>query len=333
MKKLTIKEITERVRGFHGTSVTIDKNTYKNTYTKAKFIDKDYGEWWAYPKDVIRGHGHMRRGKASMVKKQTKKIEEVKKILHEKHNGLVTINEATYKGTNKRAILIDDVYGEWKAVVSNILRGNCHPKRVKENRKKTNLIKYGHENVFASEKIKKKIINTNLKKYGVEYPQQSEKIREKVKKRNLDKYGYEYTLQVPFIREQIVKTNLKKYGVKCTAQDPTTRMKQAKSANNSTVLRHWFSGEEIICQGSYERNAIYYFNNNKIDYNWQVQTFTMPSGKRYTPDCYLPNEDKWIEIKGYFWDDAQEKWEWFHSEYPNSELWNEKKLRNMGIIE
>ena len=30
--------------------------------------------------------------------------------------------------------------------------------------------------------------------------------------------------------------------------------------------------------------------------------------------------------------DAREKWDWFHKEYPNSELWNKKKLQNMGIL-
>jgi hypothetical protein len=31
-------------------------------------------------------------------------------------------------------------------------------------------------------------------------------------------------------------------------------------------------------------------------------------------------------------EDAKEKWEWFHSNYPNSELWNESKLKEMKIL-
>ncbi|KKM14938.1 hypothetical protein LCGC14_1701060, partial [marine sediment metagenome] len=27
-----------------------------------------------------------------------------------------------------------------------------------------------------------------------------------------------------------------------------------------------------------------------------------------------------------------EKWEWFHKEHPNSELWDKKKLKEMKII-
>ena len=33
---------------------------------------------------------------------------------------------------------------------------------------------------------------------------------------------------------------------------------------------------------------------------------------------------KWIEVKGYFWGDALEKWDWFKSIKSNSELWDKK---------
>ena len=33
--------------------------------------------------------------------------------------------------------------------------------------------------------------------------------------------------------------------------------------------------------------------------------------------CYLPTLDLWVEVKGYFWKDAKEKWESFCQEYPD----------------
>lgn len=57
----------------------------------------------------------------------------------------------------------------------------------------------------------------------------------------------------------------------------------------------------------------------------------MPDNKTYRPDCYLINKNLWIEIKGYFRNDAREKWDWFHEKYPNSELWNKKALKGIGI--
>ena len=49
-------------------------------------------------------------------------------------------------------------------------------------------------------------------------------------------------------------------------------------------------------------------------------------------DAVLLDENKWIEIKGYFRDDAKEKWEWFCSKYPSSELWDQKRLKEIGIL-
>lgn len=78
--------------------------------------------------------------------------------------------------------------------------------------------------------------------------------------------------------------------------------------------------------------VVNYFNEHQINYEWQSKTFTMPNGKTYRPDCYLPGENKWVEIKGYFRKDAKEKWEWFNETYSNSELWNKKKLKKLGIL-
>ena len=52
----------------------------------------------------------------------------------------------------------------------------------------------------------------------------------------------------------------------------------------------------------------------------------------YRPDFYLIEKNKWVEIKGYFRKDAQEKLEWSHNEYPNSELWDKTKLKEMKIL-
>ena len=109
-------------------------------------------------------------------------------------------------------------------------------------------------------------------------------------------------------------------------------MKAAKSQNNTKILKHWKTKEKIICVASYEVKVVQWLNKNKIEYLWQPKMFEMPNGKRYLPDVYIIGNDLWIEIKGYFRKDAKEKWEWFHNEYPNSELWNEDKLKEMEII-
>lgn len=129
-----------------------------------------------------------------------------------------------------------------------------------------------------------------------------------------------------------INTRIERYGFPYLMQNKDLAMKSCKTKNQITNLKHWKSGIEICCRGSYEVRTVQYFNDNKIDYDWQPKTFTMPDGRTYTPDCYLPELNLWIEIKGYFYDDAKEKWDWFRREYPNSELWNKVVLKEKNIL-
>ena len=129
------------------------------------------------------------------------------------------------------------------------------------------------------------------------------------------------------------ETCMERYGVEYRMQDPKFATQVAKAQTNSCILVHWKTNEEIVCVAGYEKRAVEYFNKNKIDFKWQHRTFKMPDGRTYRPDCYLIGKRKpWIEIKGYFRKNAKEKWEWFHREHPNSELWDEKKLKEMDIL-
>jgi hypothetical protein len=58
----------------------------------------------------------------------------------------------------------------------------------------------------------------------------------------------------------------------------------------------------------------------------------MPDGRTYRPDAYLPDRDLWVEIKGYFWQHSGGKWDWFHRDHSNSELWDEAKLKELRIL-
>lgn len=208
--------------------------------------------------------------------------------------------------------------------------------QIKAKRKQTNLERFGVENPSILPEIQAKQRQTNLLHHGVAYPAQSKQVREKLKQTNLSHWGVEYPSQNIEIQEKTKQTFLKKYGVDHPSKNKEISLKIARSTNQITVLKHWFSREDIECRGTYEVAVIEYFNKNQIDYNFQPQTFLMPNGYTYTPDIYLPNQNLWVEIKGTFrtWDptdDAEKKWNWFHGEYPNSELWSQNKLKELGL--
>jgi predicted nucleic acid-binding Zn-ribbon protein len=134
-------------------------------------------------------------------------------------------------------------------------------------------------------------------------------------------------------KEKSQQTFLRKYGILHNMKDRDMALKNARSSNSVTIKHHWKTGEELVCIAGYEPKVVDYLNSNKINYLWQPEVFQLSTGKTYRPDVYLVDEDKWIEIKGYFRGDAWEKWEEFHSKIkPNSELWGKEKLKSLKLL-
>jgi hypothetical protein len=131
--------------------------------------------------------------------------------------------------------------------------------------------------------------------------------------------------------ERSRQTNIARYGVPSPQQNAEIALRTARSQNNTFIKRHWKTGEELVCQGSYEAKTVDYLNNNKIDYLWQPKTFQL-SKSTYRPDLYLVQEDRWIEIKGYMRPDAQEKWNEFKGIFPTAELWGYAKLKQLNVL-
>jgi hypothetical protein len=253
IKVLALQNIKNTLPGH----TVLDESTYVDTHTKARFVDEKYGEWWAYPINVNRGHFHKERGSE---KSSNSKLLSTLNKYHLPSNIILDIS--TFSGLNKRARFVDEKYGEWWTTARNVLeRGTGHPS--------------GRGN---------KIKATMQKRYGVNYNMQKEEFAKKA----------------------------------------------AKSMSKSTSVLHWKTAEELICVGSYENFIVDYLNQNRVEFKWQSDVFTMPNGKTYRPDLFLINENKWVEIKGYFRKDAREKWDWFHETFPNSELWDESKLTELG---
>jgi hypothetical protein len=201
---------------------------------------------------------------------------------------------------------------------------------VKEKQKKTNLERYGVVSTAQSAQVKEKAKQTCLERYGTDCVLLNKDIQEKIKQTNLEKYGSENPMQNEEIRKKGYSTNLERYGVEHPLQHKTFCDKAALAQNDSFVFTHWKTGEELIARGNYERSVIEYWNNIKEDYKWQVE-FTMPDGRIYIVDAYLPSRNLYIEIKGRHQGDSEEKWNWFHNAYPNSEIWFKENLESMGL--
>lgn len=100
-----------------------------------------------------------------------------------------------------------------------------------------------------------------------------------------------------------------------------------KNRKNSVTLKHWKTDEDITCCGSFEYFIVKKLNDLKINYEFQIK-FNLPNFENvYYCDFYFPDDDMYVEVKGYFYNKNKKKqWELFHKLYPNSEIWYYKKV-------
>ena len=356
---LTIAEIKRRISDKHGDTLTVDELTYKNTKTKARFIDKDFGEYWAVPGEVMKGHGHLKRGFLKRNKSLITPVNTVREMIFKIHGDLITIDENTYNGTNKKSHFMDRDYGEWESRVTDIIAGRGHPKRgnLRMKAKKT----------FTPQEISKRIeeihgdtikldeksyLKTNIKarfedkRYGefwalpVSVLSGHSPLRklEKMTNTMLERYGVKNPSESSTFINKAKETLFKRTGFYSIFQNPDKALEMAKKKNDAKIFFHWGTKEELVCTASYEQKTVQYWNDNQEDFRWQI-VFKIPEnepligGKTYRVDAYLPNKDIYVEIKGRFYDEeARLKWEWFHRTYPNSELWDKPKLKSLGIL-
>jgi len=103
--------------------------------------------------------------------------------------------------------------------------------------------------------------------------------------------------------------------------------------------KYWPNRKLLLYNGVYYRSnweilVVKYFEVNNIKYEYENKVFILDDKETYTPDFYLPETNKWIEVKGYWYEDAKIKFEKFkqiHNEI-DIDVWDEKKLIELNII-
>lgn len=254
--RLTLDEISERVKQLWGGVAIIDMLTFVDMHTLARFIDRDYGEWWAKPFHVMKGTGrHPDRARMNTIAARKLSAAEVDKRTREKHHDRVKLKVETYVRTHVKALFVDQKYGEWWAMPYSVLSGSGHPRG----------------------KLKKAIAT----------------------------------------------------------------MRSFKP------VEHWLTGEICHPASGFEHAVLVWLNENKYDFDWQVpiQTPMLTQKLRkfviYNVDLYIktgPFADIFVEVKGTWTrrtnnDGGRAKWEWFHLNYLNSQLWMRDDLMRLGIID
>jgi hypothetical protein len=130
--------------------------------------------------------------------------------------------------------------------------------------------------------------------------------------------------------------------VDCNALLGNYRSKRCKSCSRKGKL-HWSYGKipnhgtrikykEILFRSSYEVKYAQYLDQHNTKWLYESKTFDL-GDTTYTPDFYLPETDTYIEIKGYWRQDAKEKFILFKRIYFDIKIiiLEKQDLINLGI--
>lgn len=310
-KKLTPQEVLKRIQIKSPEIIGVIESSYTNTINFATFIDKDYGEFSRSPEHLMgKGSSHPRRMAEIRFKKNSLTIEEIDRRLLMVHGDVVILDRSSYLCASKKAIFIDSKYGPWSSIVSAVIRGHGHPQRALE------------ESKISPQEIDKRI----------------DEVHGPIVKIDHSTYSTSHDQATFYDRDYGKWITTVSSVLKGRGHPERGYLIAAKKMDNSSVKIHWKTGQELVCQGGWEPKVVDYLNSNKVEYLWQPKTFrtniltSHGNISTYRPDLFLIDKNKWIEIKGRIWPSFQLKWDWFKSEYPNSELWDKKKLKEMKIL-
>lgn len=198
------------------------------------------------------------------------------------------------------------------------------------NRKQTNIERFGCENPFQNESVKKKIKETVFIKYGVEnvnklsevrnkientrqerYGKDKKSIVEKSKKTFIENYGVDNPQKNASIREKTKNTNIERYGgvPNCFGTDDFYKSMinlygvkhalQSRDIRLKTISRYFL--DDMYFDSSWEVCLYIFLKDHNIDFEYHPFRENLTyiyEGKshHYTPDFRI--ENTFIEIKG-----------------------------------
>lgn len=171
--------------------------------------------------------------------KQISYEQAAKRFLDQGRSDLELI-EKEYVSWRQQALFFDKIYRDYfTAIPKNVyIQKSNHPKRGVENRKQTNIAKYGNACSLHSEEMKGKVRQINLDKYGFEHPWQSESIKEKSRQTIKEKYGVDNISQSETVKEKKKQTTQKNYGVSYPAQNKAVVEKQKETMQENYGVEH-----------------------------------------------------------------------------------------------
>jgi hypothetical protein len=118
-------------------------------------------------------------------------------------------------------------------------------KKTIEKRVKTTQERYGVDNVFQAEEVRKKVEKTLLSRYGTKNVREIEGVNEKIALTNTQKYGSENPFGSSEIQKKIRETHLRDRGVENPNQDPEVMARRIATNREKYGVDHFLQTEEF----------------------------------------------------------------------------------------
>ncbi len=322
-KKIPIEEIKLRVRQMYPKQ-TFDFSTYKNGSSKIKATDPEYGVWYPSVKNLLSKKRKCRKRHIAELPKRKVTIQQAKERIMKAHGDQIKLDEATYINTWGKCRFFDCDFGEFWASPHHVFGGSGHKKRgfLKATRP------------LSIEEVEKRLVQ----KHGDTIKIDKSTYRGLYHKTQFThiQYGTWWATPANVItngsshpagsKKRTIATFIKNYGATNPLKNEKIFKKMNRSRWDTISVLHWKTKEELICRASYEYAVVRALNERKIEFDWQIK-IELSNGMTYFVDLYLKSENKYVEIKGYFFTDKNRlKWNTFHKDTPNSELWYIKEV-------
>lgn len=117
--------------------------------------------------------------------------------------------------------------------------------------------------------------------------------------------------------------------IRCKKCANTKTCLEGKSGCRSKHIRY----KGFLMKSSWEIVYAKWLDKQNIKWLYESKTFDL-GNTTYTPDFYLPETEEYIEIKGYWRDDAKKKFNLFKKKFKDIKIliYNELKLKKLGVI-
>lgn len=134
------EEVQSVIDVVHGDGkIQMDFSTFTGVKKKAKFSDKDFGEWWTQPYLVMKGHGHVKNAILAMNKAVAWTSTEFNDKISKIHNSQYILVEETFTNVKNKAWFFDKKSQDWfETRPTFVLEGHGNPRTRAERIGKTN---------------------------------------------------------------------------------------------------------------------------------------------------------------------------------------------------